>query len=212
MWLVVGLGNPGRKYQRNRHNIGFRVVDELVRRHGFGAPRQRFGGDVFTGALSLSGQRHKALCLQPLEFMNLSGHAVQRTAHFYDLAAEDMIVIHDELDIDFGRLKLKRGGGHGGHNGLRSIIQQLGSRDFFRVRVGIGKPGDSAAADRPDAVDRAARGDTKDRRVVGHVLSNFPSSLDADVEATIDRAADATEMLISDGLRPAMNKFHSNPS
>lgn len=218
MWLIVGLGNPGRKYQNNRHNIGFHVVDELARRHDYGASRDRFGGHLYTGALSLGGRPHKALLLKPMEFMNLSGFAIQRTAHFYDLSTTDMIVIHDEIDIDFGRLKLKQGGGHGGHNGLRSIVDQLGRKDFLRVRVGVGKPGPPPSADDGDDSDGSitrsgarARAASRDRRVSGHVLSDFPSALSAEVDALVGRAADATEMLVSHGLRDAMNRFHGNP-
>ncbi len=196
--LIVGLGNPGRKYQRTRHNIGFRVVDELARRHGYSF-RSKFGGELATGALSVASRPYKALLFKPMEFMNLSGHAVLRAVQFYNLEAPDIVVIHDEIDIDFGRLKLKAGGGHGGHNGLRSIISQLGKRDFLRVRVGVGKPG------RPGT----PRGDRdRDQRVAGHVLSDFPSALEAEVTELVDRAADATEVLVSEGIRAAMNRFH----
>ena len=211
MRLIVGLGNPGRKYQRNRHNIGFRVLDELVRRHDFGAPRDRFGGQFYQGALLVGGRPHKTLMLAPMEFMNRSGFAVQRLAHFYDIEAADMIVVHDEIDIDFGRLKLKQGGGHGGHNGLRSIVAQLGSKDFSRVRVGVGKPGPPPTADSEDPDAARARARSRDQRVARHVLSDFPSALDSEVQALIDRAADATEMLFVRGIREAMNKFHSTP-
>lgn len=198
MWLIVGLGNPGPKYQQNRHNVGFRVADELVRRHDLGAPKQRFGGDLFTGSLAIGGRMHRVAVLEPMEFMNRSGFAVQRAAAFHDVLPEDIIVIHDELDIDFGRVKLKQGGGHGGHNGLRSIVEQLGSRDFLRVRVGIGKP--------EPVSDPAAR----DRRVIGHVLSDFPAALASEVETLVGRAADATELIVAHGIRHAMAEFHSN--
>lgn len=214
MWLIAGLGNPGRKYQRNRHNIGFRVADELARRHGFGSFRDKHGGDMASGMLSIGGQRHKAVILKPTQFMNRSGFAVMRTARFFDIAPDEIIVIHDEIDIDFGRLKLKAGGGHGGHNGLRSIIAELGSRDFSRVRVGVGKPGPSSGSPgtaNQGAIDAAASAGQRDRRVSSHVLSDFPSALAGEVDDLIGRAADATELIVSEGLRAAMNAFHTKP-
>lgn len=210
MWLIAGLGNPGRKYARNRHNIGFRVVDELARRHGVSGFRDKFGGDVASGMLSVGGRRHKAILLRPTQFMNRSGFAIVRTAHFYEIAVDNILVIHDELDIDFGRLKLKSGGGHGGHNGLRSIIGELGSRDFLRVRVGIGKPGPrpGSAGELPAGamLQRAGPGD---RRVVGHVLADFPGDLEAEVDQLIGLAADASEAIVNEGIRAAMNAFHA---
>lgn len=206
MWLLVGLGNPGRKYERNRHNIGFRVLDELEQRHGLGGYRSKFGGDVAAGMLAIRGRRHKALLLKPMEYMNLSGYAVQRAAQFHDIEPERIIVIHDEIDIDFGRLKLKAGGGHGGHNGLRSIIEQLGSRDFVRVRVGVGKPGPGQQAGAVAAHTGAA---SRDRRVAGYVLSDFPSELATEVDDLVRTAADATEAIVDRGLEAAMNEFHA---
>ena len=206
MWLIVGLGNPGRKYERNRHNIGFRVVDELARRHGMGGFRDRFGGEVASGALSVGGRPHKAVLLKPMEFMNLSGFAVQRAVQFHDIDIDKLIVIHDEIDIDFGRLKLKSGGGHGGHNGLRSIAAQLATGDFLRIRVGVGKPGPKAGSANEAAAKAAAR--DRDTRVAGYVLSDFPSDVSAEVDALIARAADAAEAIVGDGIRAAMNKFH----
>ncbi|WP_428266969.1 aminoacyl-tRNA hydrolase [Haliangium sp.] len=207
MWLLVGLGNPGPKYERNRHNIGFRVVDELARRHGLGAFRGKFGGEVASGMLSLAGRHHKAVLLKPMEYMNLSGHAVQRAVHFHDVEPGQIVVIHDDLDIDFGRLKLKAGGGHGGHNGLRSIIQQLGNSDFLRVRVGIGKPGPGQQLGEVPRGNQAAAG--KDRRVAGYVLSDFPSALASQVDQLIDDAAAAAEAIVAHGIRAAMNQIHA---
>lgn len=191
MWLIVGLGNPGRKYERNRHNIGFRVADELVRRHGLPEYRSKFGGEVTSGLLTVGGRPHKAIVLKPMEFMNLSGYAVQRAAQFHEVEPASIVVIHDELDVDFGHIKLKAGGGHGGHNGLKSIIQQLGSQDFLRVRVGIGKP-----------LSRAEPG-------ASYVLSDFPGEQAAQVGELVDLAASATEAIVSEGIRAAMNRFHA---
>lgn len=203
MWLIVGLGNPGRKYERNRHNVGFRVVDELARRHQFGAFRGKFGGEVSSGAITAGGRPHKAVLLKPMEFMNVSGHAVQRAAQFHELEPSQIVVIHDELDIDFGRIKLKSGGGPGGHNGLKSIIAQLGSRDFARVRVGIGKPGPQPGAASQDGHQ------IRNSQVVRYVLADFPSAQEPEVARLVDLAADATEAIVSQGIRAAMNTFHA---
>jgi PTH1 family peptidyl-tRNA hydrolase len=209
VWLLVGLGNPGRKYERNRHNVGFRVIDELERRHALGGFRTKFGGEAAAGMLSIGGRNHKAVLLKPMEFMNLSGFAVQRAVQFHDIEPERIVVIHDEIDIDFGRLKLKAGGGHGGHNGLRSIIEQLGSNAFLRVRVGVGKPGPNQGAGAAPAGTPANAAASRDRRVAGHVLSDFPSSLEAQADDLVRDAASATEAIVDRGIEAAMNEFHT---
>lgn len=191
MWLIAGLGNPGRKYQRTRHNIGFHVVDELLRRHLRGGFQTKFGGEAATGFVSAT----KVLLLKPMEFMNRSGFAIQRAAQYYDLAAEKILVVHDDIDLDFGRLRLKSGGGHGGHNGLRSVIAQLGDRDFLRVRVGVGKP-------------EKATGGPGDGAVVSHVLGEFSAEQARQVDDVVARAADATEAILADGISAAMNDFN----
>lgn len=205
MWLLVGLGNPGRKYERNRHNVGFRVMDELERRHALGGFRAKFGGDAAAGMLSIGGRHHKALLLKPLEFMNLSGFAVQRAAQFHDIEPDHIVVVHDEIDIDFGRLKLKTGGGHGGHNGLRSIIEQLGGNGFLRVRVGVGKPG----PDEQNAAAAPANAGSRDRRVAGYVLSDFPGDLEPQVADLVHAAAGAVEAIVDRGIEAAMNELHA---
>jgi PTH1 family peptidyl-tRNA hydrolase len=136
MKLVVGLGNPGPKYERTRHNIGFMAVDEIVRRHGFRAPRDKFHGQLFEG--EIGGER--VLALKPLTFMNNSGESAAAAARFYKIDPADVIVIYDELDLPLGKIRVKRGGGSAGHNGLRSIDAHLGSQ-YWRVRLGIGHPG-----------------------------------------------------------------------
>jgi PTH1 family peptidyl-tRNA hydrolase len=136
VWLVVGLGNPGPKYASNRHNIGFMVIDEIASRSRADAWRSKFGGD--TTNADLHGE--KVTLLKPMEYMNVSGHAVQRTAAFLKVEPKQIIVVHDEIDLELGQLRLKVGGGHGGHNGLRSIVQELGTSDFLRVRCGVGRP------------------------------------------------------------------------
>lgn len=191
MWLIAGLGNPGRRYERNRHNIGFHVVDELARRHVPGGFRSKFGGEVATGLVG----REKVVLLKPMEFMNVSGNAVQRAAKFHDVPPEEILVVHDEIDLPFGKLRLKAGGGHGGHNGLRSIVAQLGSKDFLRVRVGVGKP-------------EKATGGPGDGAVSSYVLSDFPSAQAREAEELAARAADAAEAVLAVGIRAAMNEFN----
>lgn len=193
MWLVIGLGNPGPKYERTRHNVGFMLVDEMARRHNMGSFRAKWGGETTSGMV----QFDKILLLKPMEYMNNSGFAVQRAARFHDVETDKMIVVHDDIDLDVGRVKLKRGGGHGGHNGLRSIIQQLGERDFLRVRLGVGKPGPAGGGS-----------NERDRRVAGYVLADFPSDQQGDVQDMIARGADATEAIVNKGIIAAMNDFN----
>ena len=177
--LVVGLGNPGREYARNRHNVGYLVVDELARRHG-GAWRSKFSGQL--AEIRLDG--HKLALLKPETYMNESGSAVSAATRFYKLDPGEVLVIHDEGDFELGRLELKVGGGLGGHNGLRSIVQHLKTQDFLRLRIGVGRP---------------ERGDP--RPLADYVLSNFEAADDAD--ALVARAADAVEQLDADGLERA---------
>ncbi|MFH0899741.1 MAG: aminoacyl-tRNA hydrolase [Pseudomonadota bacterium] len=186
MWLVVGLGNPGSRYARNRHNIGFMVVDELASRHHGEGFRAKFGGEV--AAREIAGT--KVLLVKPLEFMNVSGRAVQRALAFYGVdPSSGLLVAHDDIDLDLGRLKIKTGGGHGGHNGLRSIIQDLGSADFVRVRCGVGRPpGSMEAAD--------------------YVLADFPAHEREEATIMTKVAADAVEAVVRDGAAKAMNAFN----
>ena len=137
MFLIVGLGNPGPAYAANRHNIGFMAVDEIVRRHGFSPWRTKFQGEIADGVVD----GKKALVLKPMTYMNDSGRSVLAAATFYKISSEDIIVFHDEIDLAPGKLRVKRGGGHAGHNGLRSIHAGLGA-DYARVRMGVGHPGD----------------------------------------------------------------------
>jgi len=194
--MVVGLGNPGAKYERNRHNVGFRVADELAARHGMSWKGSKLGGDVATGLVTTPRGREKAALLKPMELMNLSGFATQRAAKFHEVEIDQIVVVHDEIDLDFGTLRLKVAGGHGGHNGLRSLIEQLGSPDFLRVRVGVGKP--------PHA--------TQEKDVAGWVLSDFPAALAADVADVVKRSADAVEAILGLGMPAAMNQFNAKQS
>jgi peptidyl-tRNA hydrolase, PTH1 family len=177
--LVVGLGNPGREYARNRHNAGYLVVDELARRHG-GSWKSKFSGQL--AEIRLDG--HKVALLKPETYMNESGRAVGGATRFYKLEPNEVLVVHDEGDFDLGRIELKAGGGLAGHNGLRSIAQHLKTQDFLRLRIGVGRPD---------------RGDP--RPLADYVLSDFDPNDDA--EALISRAADAVEQLDAGGVEEA---------
>jgi PTH1 family peptidyl-tRNA hydrolase len=210
MWLLVGLGNPGPRYARNRHNVGFRVLDLLASRHGLGELRSggKLGGNVASGMIVTPRGRQKVVLLQPMEYMNLSGFAVQRAARFYGVETPEILVVHDEIDLDLGLVRVKTGGGHGGHNGLRSMIEQLGGNGFARVRIGVGKPGREPGT--ATGGDPRAAGGSKD--VAGWVLADFPSAQAALVEAILARAADACESVVGLGVGPAMNDFNGRPA
>jgi PTH1 family peptidyl-tRNA hydrolase len=182
--LVVGLGNPGRDYERNRHNVGAMVVDELARRHG-GSWKGKFNGQV--AEVRVDG--HRVGLLKPATYMNESGRSVGAAARFYKLEPDAVLVVHDEIDLEPGRLQARLGGGLAGHNGLRSVASHLKSPDFLRLRVGVGRPG---------------RGDP--RQPKDHVLSNFKP--DEDVEGLVSRAADAVETLDAEGLDRAQAQFN----
>ena len=192
MWLVVGLGNPGPKYERNRHNIGFRVVDELASKHSFPAWKAAHGGELASGMVTTERGREKAVLLKPLEFMNLSGFAVPRTMAFHRIELDKVLVVHDELDIDFGLVRLKNGGGHGGHNGLRSIMEQCGGGSFARLRMGIGRDPNKP----PGSKDAAS-----------WVLSDFPSSVD--LRPVISAGCECAEATLGLGILAAMNKHNA---
>jgi len=193
VWLIVGLGNPGPKYERNRHNIGFRVVDRLAQRCR-ASFRSKFGGQFASDILA----DERVSLLEPMEYMNVSGHAVSRAAQFLKVEPPRIVVVHDEIDFPFGRVRVKRGGGHGGHNGLRSIIAQVGDKEFGRVRCGVGRPTreDGTPADKD--------------RVSAYVLSDFPANLAREVDEMTDRAADAVEAIVRDGLERAMNEYNAD--
>ena len=177
--LVVGLGNPGREYARTRHNVGWLVVDELARRHD-GSWRGKFDGQL--AEVRIDG--HKIALLKPETYMNDSGRSVQAAARFFKLEPDAVLVVHDEGDFDLGRLQARLGGGLAGHNGLRSIAQRLGTPDFLRLRVGVGRP---------------ERGDP--RPLADYLLSDFTPHDDA--ESLVARAADAVETLETDGIERA---------
>ena len=182
--LVVGLGNPGREHARDRHNVGFRVVDELGRRHGVSF-KAKFNGRV---AELRVGDARIAL-LKPNTYMNESGRCVQAAARFFRLPPGLLLAVHDDVDLETDRLQVRMGGGLAGHNGLRSIAQHLGTQEFLRLRVGVGRPG---------------RGDP--RPVADYVLSPFAP--EDDVDAIVARSADAVEVLLRDGLAEAQMRFN----
>ena len=173
MLLIFGLGNPGSGYADNRHNIGFMAVDEIVRRHGLSAPRARFRSETFEGVIGDT----KVMALKPTTYMNNSGDAVGAAMRYYKLTPADVVVIHDELDLEAGKIRVKIGGGSAGHNGVRSIAAHIGP-DFHRLRIGIAHPGDKDA-------------------VIGHVLNKFAKSDKAWLEPLLDALAEAMPLLVS---------------
>ncbi len=183
MLLLVGLGNPGNKYHNNRHNIGFMAVDEIGHRHNFSASKPKFQGLLSEGRLG----REKALILKPQTYMNLSGQSVGEAARFYKISPADIFVFHDELDIPAGKIKFKTGGGHAGHNGLRSLDQHLG-KDYHRIRLGIGHPGDKDA-------------------VTGHVLGDFAKADQTWLEDLLDAISYAAPALTDDSGETRGAKF-----
>jgi peptidyl-tRNA hydrolase, PTH1 family len=183
--LIVGLGNPGTGYAGNRHNVGFMVVDELARRVGGRFTSHKAGADVLEARLA--GRR--VVLGRPRSFMNVSGPAVAAAARYFKIPPTDVVVVHDDLDLDYGVLKLKRGGGEGGHNGLRSITACLGSRDYLRVRFGIGRP--------PGRMDPA-----------DYVLRDFSLAQRRELDLLVGRSADAVEQLLAQGLAATQNQLH----
>jgi PTH1 family peptidyl-tRNA hydrolase len=201
MWLVVGLGNPGAKYARNRHNIGFQVVDELVAKHGLPAWKSgKLGGETSSGAITTERGRERAVVLKPMEYMNLSGFAVQRTADFHGIEPVEILVVHDEIDLDLGMVRLKNGGGHGGHNGLRSIMEQLGGGGFARLRMGIGR-------DPHVPVGTAS----SKQAVASWVLSDFPPAQSDVITGMIKAGCEDIEAVLARGIGPAMNQHNARP-
>lgn len=185
--LVVGLGNPGREYEGTRHNVGFMVVDELARRHS-GTFRSKFSGSL----CELRVDDRRLALLKPATYMNESGRSVSPAVRYFKVPLERLLVVHDEVDLEPGRLQVRMGGGLAGHNGLRSIARALGTPEFMRLRVGVGRP---------------ERGDP--RPVADFVLSPFPDEFD--LEELIGRAVAATETIASHGLEEAQRRFNERP-
>lgn len=182
---IVGLGNPGGRYRPTRHNVGFRTVEHLARRSGIALSTRRFRALVGRG---LVAERQAMLAL-PQTFMNLSGEAVAPLLGYFRIEPADLIVVHDDVDLDFGRLKVKRGGGAGGHRGLLSLVEHLGSNEFCRVRIGIGRP-------------------ETDQDVRDWVLSPFGPDQEQAVGGVLDRATEAVELILREGIACAMNRFN----
>jgi PTH1 family peptidyl-tRNA hydrolase len=182
--LVAGLGNPGREYERTRHNVGWLVADELARRHG-GSFRSKFSGQLAEVRIG----EQKAALVKPETYMNESGRSIAAAAGFFKVDPGALLVVHDDVDLEPERLQARLGGGLAGHNGLRSIAQALGTNDFVRLRIGVGRPG---------------RGDR--RSVSDYVLSRFDD--ETDVEALVARAADAVETIAADGIEEAQRRFN----
>jgi len=182
--LVAGLGNPGREYELTRHNVGWLVVDELARRHG-GSFRSKFSGQLSEVRLGAG----KVALLKPETYMNESGRSIAAAAGFFKVDPSGLLVVHDDVDLEDGRFQVRLGGGLAGHNGLRSIAQALGTNDFLRLRIGVGRPG---------------RGDR--RSVSDYVLSKFDP--ETDVDGLVARAADAVETIASEGLDEAQRRFN----
>jgi PTH1 family peptidyl-tRNA hydrolase len=182
--LVAGLGNPGRRHERDRHNVGWMVVEELARRHG-ASFRSKFNGRLAEARLGGA----KVGLLMPETYMNESGRSIAAATRFFEVRPQELLVVHDDVDLEPGRLQARLGGGLAGHNGLRSIAQALGTQDFLRLRIGVGRPG---------------RGDPRD--VADYVLSPFEPHEDAG--ALVSRAADAVECLVAHGLEETQRRFN----
>ncbi|HET7139594.1 MAG TPA: aminoacyl-tRNA hydrolase [Arthrobacter sp.] len=186
-WLIVGLGNPGAEYKGNRHNVGQMVLDELAGRMGGSFKTHKSRAQVLEGRLGIGGPR--VVLAKPVSYMNVSGGPVANLANFYGIDPDHVVAVHDEIDIPFNTVKLKCGGGEGGHNGLRDISKALATKDYLRVRVGVGRP--------------PGRMDTAD-----YVLRDFASAERKDLPFLLDDAADAVDLLVKEGLAAAQQKFH----
>ena len=184
--LLAGLGNPGKEYSQTRHNIGFLVLDALASRLGTALDRQKFDAD-FTKARVRSGD---VFLVKPMSYMNRSGIPIQRLAAYYKINMGDIVVVHDDMDLEFGKIKIVQGRGHGGHNGIRSIIDAFGRKECIRVRVGVGHPG--------------AR-----KNVTGHVLGKFTPDEQAGLDDLVESAVDACFAIFENGVIKAMNKVNS---
>ena len=189
MKMVIGLGNPGPTYAANRHNIGFQVVERFARRHNIALDRMQMKALTGQGWSQVRDQRQKVFLVKPLTYMNASGQTVAALARFYQVNLCDLIVVHDDLDLESGRLRLRPGGSAGGQNGVKSIIQQLGSQEFARARIGIGRP--------PGRMDPA-----------DYVLQNFSAVEEETFGPLREHVCDALECWIFEGIDAAMNRFN----
>ncbi|MFC4403575.1 aminoacyl-tRNA hydrolase [Gracilibacillus xinjiangensis] len=185
MKCIVGLGNPGRKYEKTRHNAGFMVIDYLLERHNWKLEKQKFNG-LYTME---TWEDEKVILLEPQTFMNLSGECLRPLMDFYQLEPEDVVVIYDDLDLPLGKVKLRQTGGHGGHNGVRSIIDHLGTKQFNRIRFGIGRP-------------------VQPIPVIDYVLGKFSADEQAALDDSIEHAANALEAWMRDSFQKVMNDYN----
>ncbi len=185
LWLIAGLGNPGRKYSRSRHNAGFMALDRIAQNWRIRMGRRKFDAEFGTGKIDGAD----AVLVKPMTYMNRSGLPISRAAAFFQIPLDHVLVIHDDIDIGYGHIKIKKKGGHGGHNGLRSIIDAVGSGDFPRIKVGIGRPeGPIAVSD--------------------YVLGNFSASEFADFEPVLGQTAEAAAVILQHGMDQGMNRFN----
>ena len=184
-WLIAGLGNPGDEYARTRHNVGFRVADELARRHGMGFRRTRYRAQEASGHIARAPVR----LLKPQTYMNESGFAVNRAVAFHKVPIERILVVHDDIDLPLARLRFREGGSSGGNNGVKSVIASMRSEAFWRLKIGVGRP-------RPEAA-------------IDHVLAPFRKEEAPLIEEAIGRAADAVELLLAEGPTEAMNRYNA---
>ena len=186
--LIVGLGNPGSEYERTRHNAGFWFLDELARQQNLSfKAEKKFHGEV--ARYKHNGE--DVWLLKPMTFMNLSGQAVQAMAHFYKINLDEILVVHDELDLSVDTARLKKGGGHGGHNGLRDIASKMGGNNYLRLRLGIGHPGDKS-------------------KVTNHVLKKASTDDQISIERNIERALNVLPLVIEGNIQKAMNELHTD--
>ncbi|MFC4389310.1 aminoacyl-tRNA hydrolase [Gracilibacillus marinus] len=185
MKCIIGLGNPGRKYEKTRHNVGFMVVDELLKRHGWTLQKQKFNGLYTMETL----HSEKVLFVEPQTYMNLSGECIQPLIDYYQIDVEDIVVIYDDLDLPLGKVRLRQTGGHGGHNGVRSLIDRLNTKQFNRVRFGIGRP-------------------ITPIPVVDYVLGTFSKEEEEVLHNSIQHAADAIEAWMNQSFQQVMNDYN----
>ena len=189
--LIAGLGNPGTEYSQTRHNIGFSVVDTLASKSFLELNKSRFESVYVKGRI----KGREVFLVKPMSYMNRSGGPIQKFAAYYKIDLPDIIVVHDDMDLDFGKIKIVQGRGHGGHNGVRSIIDSFGKKECIRVKVGVGHP--------------AALNNGGQRGVTGHVLGRFAPDEQKELETTIDAAVDACLSILGDGIIKAMNTVNT---
>ncbi len=195
MKLIVGLGNPGQGYSHNRHNLGFMCISNFAKEHGIKFDKKQ--GQARTGTGEIGGET--VVVARPETYMNQSGQAVSRLVKKFNISLDDLIVIHDDLDLPVGRIRIRQGGSAGGHRGIESIITGLGSKDFLRIRVGIGRPSNTGSGI-----------STSEDAVIAYVLSGFTSEEKKVIERTIPEVSEAIECLITEGLGAAMNKYNNH--